>query len=153
MLRLTLATLHLLALGVGLGAVWGRARNLRSSPLDAAALRRAFANDSWWGLAAVLWISTGLYRLLEGTEKAPEYYMRNQVFMLKMTFLAVILVLEIWPMITLIRWRIALSRGMSASIVASPGFARRIAMISYFEVALVLGMVAAAVAMARGIGS
>ena len=152
MFRLTLATLHLLALGIGLGAVWGRARNLSSSPLDAAALRRAFSNDSWWGLAAVLWISTGLIRLLKGTEKATAYYTSNQLFMLKMTFLVAILVLEVWPMVTLIRWRISLSRGMSASIIASPGTARRIAVISYFEALLVLGMVAAAVAMARGLG-
>ena len=152
MFRLTLATLHLLALGIGLGAVWGRARNLNSSPLDAAALRRAFSNDSWWGLAAVLWISTGLIRLLKGTEKATAYYTSNQLFMLKMTFLVGILVLEVWPMVTLIRWRISLSRGMSASIIASPGTARRIAVISYFEALLVLGMVAAAVAMARGLG-
>src|SRR4051812_22542779 len=152
MFRLTLAALHLLALGIGLGAVWGRARNLGSSPLDAAALRRAFSNDSWWGLAAVLWISTGLIRLFKGTEKAAEYYAGNQLFMLKMTFLVGILILEIWPMITLIRWRISLSRGMSASIIAAPGTARRIAAISYFEAILVLAMVAAAVAMSRGFG-
>jgi len=152
MFRLTLAILHLLALGIGLGAVWGRARNLRSTPLDAAALRRAFANDSWWGIAAVLWISTGLIRLMKGTEKGTDYYVGNQLFMLKMTFLVGILLLEIWPMITLIRWRISLGRGMSASIIAAPGTARRIALVSYFEAVLVIAMIAAAVAMSRGFG-
>ena len=69
MLRLLLAALHLIALGIGLGAVWARG-NALNRPLDRAAMVRAFHADTWWGIAAVLWISTGLWRLLAGTEKA-----------------------------------------------------------------------------------
>src|SRR5215210_7449591 len=111
MLRIALAAIHLLALGVGLGAVWARARALGERPFDGAAARRAFAADTWWGVAAGLWISTGLWRLLAGTEKATSYYLSNHVFFAKMGFFVLILALEIWPMITLIRWRRAAARG------------------------------------------
>ena len=151
MLRLTLAALHLIALGIGLGAVWARG-NALSSPLDLPAIRRAFRADSWWGLAAALWIGTGLWRLFGATEKSTTYYAHNHVFFAKMGFLAIILVLEIWPMITLIRWRQIAGRGTSAWN-PNPAAARRIAKISYAEAVLVICMVFAAVAMARGYGS
>src|SRR5437868_5347982 len=141
MLRLLLAWLHLLALGVGLGAVWVRARAL-AGPVDPAGLRRALTADSWWGIAAGLWIATGLWRLIAGTEKTTAYYLANPVFWVKMGLLVLILVLEAWPMATLIRWRVALGRGQPPD---SSGAARRIAAISYAQAALVVLMVAAAV--------
>lgn len=147
MTRLALAWLHLLALGIGMGAVWARARAL-SAPLDQAAMRRAFAADTWWGLAAGLWIITGLWRLFAGTEKATGYYLADHAFWLKMALLGAILALEVWPMVTLIRWRIAIRRGGGGDERA----ARRIATISYVQAALVVLMVGAAVAMARGYG-
>ena len=148
MLRLTLALLHLVALGTGLGAIWGRARALGGA-LDAGALRRAFAADSWWGASAALWISTGLWRLFAGTEKDTGYYLQNHVFFTKMAALVLILVLEIWPMVTLIRWRIGAARSSARPNVPA---ARRIAAISYIQAALLVLMVAMAVAMARGYG-
>jgi putative membrane protein len=150
MLRLMLAALHLIALGIGLGAVWARG-NALSSPLDLPAMRRAFRADTWWGLAAALWIGTGLWRLFGSTEKSTTYYTHNHAFFAKMGFLAIILVLEIWPMITLIRWRQIAGRGTSAWN-PNPAAARRIAKISYAEAVLVICMVFAAVAMARGYG-
>ena len=151
MLRLVLASLHLLALGIGLGAVWARARGLRE-PIDRASLRRAFAADGWWGFAAALWISTGVWRLIAATEKPTTYYMHNHVFFMKMGFLLLILLLEIWPMITLIRWRAASRRG---SLVPErlADKARHIRSISYFQALLVVCMVVAAAAMARGYGT
>jgi putative membrane protein len=149
MLRLALAALHLLALGIGLGAVWGRARAL-GGPRDSRALRRALAADGWWGFAALLWIGTGLWRLLAGTEKATGYYLQNHLFMAKMGLLALILLLEAWPMLTLIRWRVDPSRSETGAGAAA---ARRISAISYVETVLVLGMIVAAVAMARGYGA
>jgi putative membrane protein len=150
MLRLILAAMHLIALGIGLGAVWQRATAL-NGPLDRAAMVRAFRADTWWGIAAALWIATGLWRLLAGTEKATTYYMHNDVFFTKMAFLVIILLLEAGPMITLIRWRQIAGRGTSAWN-PNPAEARRIARVSYIEAALVVAMVFAAVAMARGYG-
>jgi putative membrane protein len=152
MLRITLAILHLVALGIGLGAVWARARALGERPLDRRAARRIFAADGWWGIAAVLWIVTGLWRLLAGTEKATAYYLSNHVFLAKLGFFAAILLLELWPAYTLVRWRRAAARGGSSWTPHAPS-AARIRAISYLEAALVIAMVCAAVLMARGYGA
>src|SRR5688572_12529208 len=99
LLRWFLATLHLLALGIGLGAVWVRAGALRG-PLDRAGLQRVFLADTFWGVAAGLWIVTGLWRAFGGVEKGTDYYLQNSVFLIKMGLLILILALEVWPMIT-----------------------------------------------------
>jgi putative membrane protein len=147
LVRWLFAWLHLLGLGIGLGAVWARARALRGT-LDTAGLRRVFHADGWWGVAAAIWIGTGLVRMIGGLEKGMDYYLRNHVFWSKMALLLVILVLEIGPAVTLARWRVQLARGLQPDT----GRAERFARISYLEAILVLLMVLAATAMARGIG-
>jgi putative membrane protein len=147
LIRWIFATLHLVGLGVGLGAVWARARALRG-PLDPAGLRRVFYADGWWGVAAAIWIGTGLVRVIAGLEKSMEYYLQNHVFWGKMALLLAILVLEVSPMVTLARWRVQLRRGETPDT----RLAGRFAGISYLQAVLVLLMVLAATAMARGIG-
>ena len=66
--RLLLATLHLLALGIGFGAIVDRALALRGT-LQEAGLRRVLRADTAWGIAAFLWISTGLIRAFGGFER------------------------------------------------------------------------------------
>lgn len=146
MLRWLLASFHLLALGLGLGAVWVRGRGLRG-PLDASGLRRVFLADTVWGLAALLWIGTGLWRLLGGTEKPTDYYLHNHAFMAKMALLLLILALELRPMITLIRWRSRVGRGELPDTRLAPLLAR----ISFVQAGIVVLMVFAATAMARGL--
>ena len=101
-----------------------------------------------WGIAALLWVSTGLARAFAGLEKGSAYYLSNDAFLLKMTLLGLVLLLEIWPMVTLIRWRIQLARG--ETIDTQP--ASRFALITTAQTILVIAMVFAAAAMARGIG-
>lgn len=145
--RWLFAWLHLLGLGIGLGAVWVRSRALRG-PLDAAGLRRVFHADGWWGVAAAIWIGTGLVRVLGGLEKGMDYYLRSHVFWTKMALLLVVLLLEIRPAVTLVRWRVQLARGGQPDTASAAGFAR----ISEVQAVLVVLMVLAAAAMARGIG-
>lgn len=152
MLRIALAILHLLALGIGLGAVWARASGLGVRPLDRGAIRRVFAADGWWGFSAVLWIGTGLWRLLAGMEKPTSYYLANHIFLAKMGFLAAILLLELWPALTLVRWRRVAARSGS-SWTPDGSIAARVRAISYLEAALIVAMVCAAVLMARGYGA
>jgi putative membrane protein len=152
MLRITLAALHLIALGLGLGAVIARGTALREAPSNAA-LRRAFRSDATWGFAALLWIVTGVWRLLEGVEKPTAYYLANPVFHAKMGLFLLILLLEIWPMLTLMRWRRTFSAGESAERLMTSGPGRRIATISHIEALVVVVMVFVAVALARGFGS
>ena len=152
MLRPLLAIAHLLALGIGLGAIWTRARALGERPFDRGALRRVFAADGWWALAAVLWIGTGVWRLVAGTEKATGYYLANELFRAKMGFLAAVLLLELWPALTLVRWRRKAARS-GASWTPDSSSAARVRAISYLEAVLVIAMVCAAALMARGYGA
>ncbi len=145
LLRWIIATLHLLALPLGLGAVLARARGLRKAR-GAADLSRAFVADNLWGLAAGLWIVTGLWRAFGGLEKGTEYYVNNRVFYVKMGLLALILLLEVWPMTTLIQWRLAIRRGKPLDF----GSAQALSRISQVQAALVIMMVFAATALARG---
>ncbi len=146
-LRWLLAAVHVLALGVGLGAVWARGRAL-AGELDAAGLRRAFYADTWWGVAAILWIGTGLARAFGGFEKGSFYYLHNHFFWAKMGLLAAILMLEVGPMIALIQWRRVAARGGVPDTRAASRFAR----ISFIQAGLVVLMVLAATGMARGYG-
>ena len=145
--RWLLASLHLVALGLGLGAVWVRGRALNST-LDAAGLRSVFQADAWWGFAAFLWISTGLWRLLAGVEKPTDYYLQNHFFLTKMALLAIILALEVRPLITITAWRRLTGAGAQPVTTLAPTLAR----ISFVQAGLVLLMVFLATAMARGLG-
>ena len=153
MLRIALAAVHLLALGTGLGAIHSRARALRQLSVAPDALGRAFAADGWWGIAFLLWVTTGLWRALAGTEKVSAYYWSNHVFYAKMGLLAIVVALEIWPMVTLIRWRVANGK----KTLAGPGelapTAKRLARVSDVQTLLIIAMVVAAVMMARGYGA
>ncbi|MGH7500088.1 MAG: DUF2214 family protein [Gemmatimonadales bacterium] len=148
MLRWILAAVHLVALGIGLGAVWVRGRALRGR-LDTDGLHRVFAADTWWGVAAFLWISTGLWRLLAGTEKASQYYLHNHVFWMKMALFGAIFLLEMSPMVTLVRWRQRVAKGEPVDTHN----AARLAGISVVQAGLVVLVVLAATAMARGYGA
>jgi putative membrane protein len=147
--RWLLATLHLIALGIGLGALWARARALRARLDTPGALRRVFYADTWWGVAGFLWIATGLIRAFGGFEKGTAYYVHNDFFLTKMALLVVILALEVWPMMTLIRWRTQIKRSEHVRTGAAVGMSR----ISILQAILVICMVFAATAMARGLGA
>jgi putative membrane protein len=139
------AFVHLVALGIGLGAIHTRARALAEGTEDG--YRRALYADNWWGIAALLWIVTGLHRALAPFEKGWGWYSHNPVFLAKMATLALVLALEVWPMVTFIRWRIAGARGLPIDRTHAPTFAR----ISHVQTALIVVMVLLATAMARGL--
>ena len=147
MIRWILAAAHLLALGIGLGAIWARALALRG-PLDAAGVRRVLYADTWWGIAAILWIGTGLVRAFAGFEKGTLYYTHNHYFWVKMGLLGSILLLEIMPMITFIKWRARLAKHETVDATSAASFATT----SVIQAALIVFMVLAATAMARGYG-
>jgi len=145
--RWLLAALHLLGLGIGLGAVWGRRRALLEVP-EPAAIRRVLYTDTWWGIAAAIWISTGLVRAFGPFDKGRDYYLHNHWFLTKMACLGLILALEVAPMMTFIGWRRRLARRESVDTSQARLFART----SGWQTILLLVMVLAATAMARGLG-
>lgn len=147
MLSAVVSSLHLLALALGLPAVFLRGRALKGS-LDAEGLRRLLAADNVWGIAALLWIVTGLLRAFGGLEKGADFYLRSPLFWTKMALFLVVLLLEIRPMATFIRWRIRLGRGEAIDT----GAARTLYTINHVELATVVVMVFVASLMARGVG-
>lgn len=147
MLRWILAAIHLLGLAIGLGAVWARGRALRA-PLDVASVRRVLYADNWWGISAILLIGTGVARAFGGFEKGTLYYLHNQYFWSKMGLLVSILLLEIVPMMTFIKWRRRIAKGAGVD----PANASTLATVSFIQAVLVACMVLAATAMARGYG-
>ena len=94
----------------------------------------------------MLWLGTGLARLFAQTEKALDYYLTNPLFHIKMGLFLLLLSLEVWPMITLIRWRRAMGRNQTATLAP----ARLLSRISMIEAVLVIIIVFVAAAMARG---
>lgn len=140
-----IATLHLLALPLGLGGVWIRGRALSAAP-DTATLRRAFTATSAWGAAVVVWILTGAWRAFGDLEKGTTYYLSQPMFHLKLGLVVIVVLLELWPMATLIRWRFEQKRGKIVDAAAAP----IIAFISRVQVAMVLVIIFAATALARG---
>jgi putative membrane protein len=147
MLSAIVSSLHLLALAIGLPAVFLRGRALKG-PLDADGLRRLLAADNVWGLAALLWIVTGLLRAFGGLEKGTDFYLHSPLFWVKMSLFLLVLLLEIRPMITFIGWRRKIGRGQAVDT----GPARGLYTLNHIELAVVVVMVFVASMMARGVG-
>ncbi len=139
-----LSALHMLTLGLGLGAVYTRGRAL-AGRLDEAGWNRLLAADNMWGLAALLWITTGLGRVFLGG-KETSFYWRNGFFWTKMALFGLIFVLEIVPMISFMRVRTARRRGTALPKFSVEMFRR----INAAELALVVVIVFVAAFMARG---
>jgi putative membrane protein len=147
MLAAIVSAFHLLALAIGLPAVYLRGRALKGR-LDADGLRRLFAADTVWGIAAGLWFLTGLLRAFGGLEKGSAYYLQSRLFWLKMALFLLIVLLEIAPMLTFIRWRIQLKRGQAPDTSRAHAFY----IVNHVQMALVVLMVFVAAFMARGFG-
>ncbi len=146
-LQWIVAFLHLLALGIGMGAVWARGQALRG-PLNDAGLKNVFHADNWYGIAALIWIVTGVWRAFGGLEKGTDYYLHSMPFLIKMGIYVLLAALETWPMIVLMQWRSQLGKG----IAVDTSRAKLFALFSEIETLGLVGMVLAAAAMARGIG-
>jgi putative membrane protein len=140
------ASLHYLALAIGLPAIFLRGRALKGT-LDDAGLRRLFTADSMWGVAAALWLVTGLLRAFAGLDKGSAFYLQSHGFYLKMGLFLAVVILEVRPMLTFMKWRQAHRRG--ARIDTSS--ARALFQVSHIQMSIVVAMVFVASAMARGL--
>ncbi|MFV0931696.1 DUF2214 family protein [Pseudomonas jessenii] len=142
-----LAAVHLLAFALGFWAVLVRGTAFRRLSDGATEVRSVLMADNIWGISAVVLLISGGMRAFGGYEKGADYYLHQPLFHLKMTLFVLILLLEIAPMVTLIKWRIALAR----KVAIDTGRAKLFARISHIEALLVLLMVVAATGMARGV--
>ncbi|MBK8339986.1 MAG: DUF2214 family protein [Flavobacteriales bacterium] len=146
MLRYSFAVLHLLALAIGIAAVYGRWRALRKVKGNAD-MAAVFHADNWYGVATIIWLVTGLVRAFAGLEKGTEYYLGSHWFLGKMGLFVIVFLLEIYPMVMLIRWRTALKKGTAIDVGSAPLLAR----LTLAELPLLILMVCMATAMARGL--
>jgi putative membrane protein len=147
MLAVLLSALHVLGLGMGLGAVFARGRALRAlARREEGALARVLFADSFWGVAALVWLATGLTRAFGGIEKGRDFYIYNGFFWVKMGLFLLVLALEVAPMVAFIRWRILLGKGQSPDTSRAAAFVR----LNDVETALVVTIPFVAAAMARG---
>jgi len=147
MVSAIVSALHVLALALGLSSVYLRGRALKGR-LDRDGLKRLFAADNVWGIAAGLWIVTGLLRAFGGLEKGSWSYLQSPLFWAKMALFVAVIILEIQPMVTFIRWRRALGRGQ----VPDTSRAHALYVVNHIQMALVVVIVFVASFMARGFG-
>lgn len=142
------SALHVLTVALGLGSVYARGRALRG-PLDEGGFRRLFVADTLWGVAALLFVATGLARAFGGLEKGTAFYLGSHLFWTKMALFVAIVALELWPMITFIGWRRTRGRG-GAPDTSKAG---ALYVVNHVQMLLAVAMVFVAAFMARGFGA
>lgn len=147
MLSAIVSALHVLSVATAIPSVVLRGRVLKG-PLDADGLRRLFAADNAWGIAALFLILTGVTRAFGGLEKGASFYLSSHLFYLKMTLFLLVFALEIAPMIAFIRWRRQLRQGGQPNTKR----ARLYYVLNHIEMVLLVVIVFVASFMARGFG-
>ena len=140
-----LSAAHALTLALGLGALIARGRAL-AAPLDDAGWQRLLAADNLWGIAALLWIATGLGRVFFGGREA-SFYWGNGLFWTKMALFGLVFLLELAPMATFIRVRAARRRRAAPPAFPVAVYRR----INAAETVLTVLIVFVAAFMARGV--
>ena len=85
------AAFHFIALGMGSTGIVIRARSLKAKQL-----KTAFFGDNLWGIAALLWIVSGLLRAFGSYEKGSTYYLQQPFFWVKMLLFTAIVIHSIW---------------------------------------------------------
>jgi putative membrane protein len=144
----SLAALHYLALAIGFSALVLRGERIKDT-VEGGSLHKVFVADNCWGIAALLWIVTGIMRAFGGYEKGSEYYLHSHWFWIKISLFLTVFTIEFWPMLTFIKWRIA-----GKTMINTPfdrGLMQRFAVLNRIQVVLMLLIPIAAVCMARGI--
>jgi putative membrane protein len=146
--------LHIFGVAVALASVtWRGVALLRASDADSdgAVVQRAsdqaLRADNIWGVSALMMWGSGLMRAFGGLEKGALFYEHNGLFFVKLGALALMMCVELVPMVVLLRWRLRRRRQPSFQ---DPVWARRLAFISFAEAAVVIGVLFLAPFMARG---
>lgn len=142
------STLHLFGFAIGLPGIFLRGAGLKKVQTDPSAIAQTLQADNAWGLAALLWVSTGLARAFGPFEKGAGFYLNSTSFLVKMALVIAVFALEVWPMVTFIKWRIARGKGHPIDVSR----ARQLKRVNDVELVLTLVAPFFASAMARGVG-
>lgn len=142
------ASIHYLALAIGFTGIFIRSLEFRALIKDQnRSLNTLFLADNLWGIAALLWLMTGSLRAFTNIEKGMEFYLASHYFWLKMTLFGAVFLLEIKPMVTLIKWRIRKKSSVENADLAN---LHQFKKINDLETLLVLLIPFVATAMANG---
>ncbi len=142
LLAAAVSAVHVLSVALAAASVW-----LRGNRLAQGDVAGALSADNAWGISALLMIGTGLWRAFGGLEKGTDFYVSSPLFHVKLGLVGLVLLLEVWPMVTLVRWRIAAVRGKTVEHRNTRAFA----VISRVQLAVVVLLPFVASAMARGL--
>lgn len=148
-----IAALHYFALAMSFWSIAERARNLwllQKNQNDTTTRDKVLFYDNFWGLSALLIISTGILRAFYGYEKGAEYYLNNFVFYTKFGMVVAILLLELYPMFHFVKWRIRIAK--SSGITFSALQLKWFFVISSLQIVILSIIILLASLMARGIG-
>ena len=140
-----IAALHFIALGIGFTGVILRYRCIQKD-LSKIRLKELFFADNLWGVAALLWLVTGLLRAFGGYAKCTDYYLVNGWFYIKILLFLSIFLLELFPIVQLTKWRL---QRKSSIVVDDQKTLLRIQRISRVEIILLFFIVFIASQMAR----
>ncbi len=138
--------IHMAGLGL---AFLGLVQRFRAS--GETHLQAIFAADNIWGISAILLLGSGLMRAFGGYEKGSAFYLHNSAFYLKLSLFFIIFILEIFPMVTLIRWRINVARNLPTAAHEIDRKLEWIRKISLVQGVLLIALIAMATLMARGL--
>jgi putative membrane protein len=139
LLPAVVSALHVGGIALSFASVFLRARGALRGAVD-----DVLAADNAWGIAAIVVVGSGVARAFLGLEKGSNFYLHNASFFAKMIALGVLSLLELWPMVTLLRARFS-SLDVTTALPA-------IGRISQVQLALLIFMLCVAPLMARGVG-
>lgn len=146
-MAILISFLHFLALLIGSAGIVVRIFGLKENLERSNNLEKIYFGDNLWGLAALVWIVTGLVRVFGDFDKGSQYYLTSHWFYLKMSLFALIFVLEIYPMITLIKWRMRNKQDLIPNDLAK---LRVMYKLSLIELSVLVFIPLCATIMARG---
>lgn len=110
-----------------------------------------FRADNAWGISAMVLLATGLIRAFTAYEKGSAFYLHNTAFYLKLGLFVLVFILEIAPMVTLIRWRISTARGQGIGLAELTQKSQWMLVISVVQAVLLVAFLILGPIMARGL--
>ncbi|MCQ4295632.1 DUF2214 family protein [Pseudomonas stutzeri] len=142
------AYLHFLAIFL-LFALLLLEHQLFRQPMTLERARSLFRIDIAFGITAAAVLVSGAARAIF-YGKGLDYYLQNSLFHAKVGLFVVVAILSIYPTLTFLRWRPALSAGQTPDVSSST--ARWVRLTIRLELLLLLMIPLLAALMARGIG-
>ncbi|MEZ4705540.1 MAG: DUF2214 family protein [Bdellovibrionota bacterium] len=148
-----LAAFHYLAFGFGIWSVFERGRsfkNLVKHPQEKSFIESLLRYDNLWGICGFLILTTGLIKAFGDIEKPVAFYMKNGLFHAKLGMVFVILAIEVYVMIKLLKLRVERKKNPQFSF--SDSEFRTMSLLNKIEAHLFVIVPFFAAMVARGIG-